>query len=82
MLDKDYIKEKLNTLRVILMARVLILIAVGGGISRLIYNILILKESNRYSYYFLVFSIVVFVVILIKLFTGLKDINTLTDKLK
>jgi len=75
MFNKDYIKEKLNTLRVILMARVLILIAIGGGLLKAIFY-------NNINTYIVILGLSLFVIMLIMLIKNIHEIEKFTNYLK
>jgi len=61
MFNKDYIKEKLNTLRVEFMAHILVLIALGSGLSKMFLNgaMFNFKNYNLYSIGIIMFCILV-----------------------
>jgi len=74
----DYIKEKLNTLRIEFMAQILIIIALGSGLSKMYLNGAIFGLSN----YLYNFGIVMFCTIMINLIITIFKLNKNLKDLK
>ena len=71
----DYIKERLNTLRIKFMAQILILIALGSGLSKMILDIVEKTAiSNDYKIIFNV-GLFVFVYFLINIAIDLNNLK-------
>jgi TM2 domain-containing membrane protein YozV len=73
----EYIKEKLNTLRVEFMAHILVIIALGSGLSKMYLGGGVFTILNLYS-----FGVIIFTIITINLIITYIKIDKETKKLK
>jgi hypothetical protein len=58
MVNIDYIKEKLNTLRIEFMAHILVIIALGSGLSKMYLNGAKFISFDLYSFGVIIFFII------------------------
>ncbi len=78
--NTDYIKEKLNTIRVEFMAKIFIIIAIGSGLSKLILN----TTQNIHNDQQFMFNIglTICLILLLLVIYDLFRLSKLTNKLK
>ena len=81
--DIEYIKEKLNTLRVKFMAQIFILIALGSGLSKMLLEVMG-KQQSLSEKYLVIFDIGIglFASFLVSIAFDLFYIDRETKKLK
>jgi len=75
-LNIDYIKEKLNTLRIEFMAHILVLIALGSGLSKMYLTGAEFGFLNLYT-----FGIVIFQLIMVNAVYKLHQLYSLVERL-
>jgi hypothetical protein len=73
----EFVKEKLNTLRVEFMAHILVIIALGSGLSKMYLGGAKFVSFDLYS-----FGVIIFIVITINLIITYIKIDKETKKLK
>ncbi len=73
----DYIKESLNTLRIEFMAHILIIIALGSGLSRMYLEHNKMEILNLYT-----FGVILFCIVVLNLIFTIFKLNTEIRKLK